>query len=512
MRLTVGCFRFFPHVFYAQLRYPLGVKNSFASALLQVLALLTGLAVASVWRDRHNILANYPEFHSAKTDLGLGVIGAQSYLHTPVALANGALNLGAWWGHQELELQRDWAHAPEISFRVRGEEASEVEIGFRSGTWKKYLRLSNRPSRPSAWLDVAPDGSFTMVSPVRYRLPKGKWTKVMLVPGGGHYTAVVEGEKLSPDVSVPAAGPLRILFRGDSTSSNLRVADVRLADGDVVYEQKFSGEIPWALFLLTITASSLAFFALQLLTSARTAAILAGVGFLLLCCSLAFYRGSLAYRYPSEVDLAGLPSHIESREEALARLKALPREGKPVLLWLGGSQAWGAGASEASKTAFSLLRAERELKNRKGTREWINGAVSGAKLKDQKEVFDLVRSRRTVGAVVLIAGVNDGDNPLFQDQLTAFAKSVREAGAVLLLVPEPTEPEPATVIASRQADAVAVGKKERIAVAELQSLFQKHDDDGFLWWDFVHLSDAGAKLEAKGLHDILTAIDPYPDL
>lgn len=469
------------------------VKNSFARAFLQVIALLTGLAVAAVWRDHHNRLIDYPDLRSAKAELGLGVNGAQSFLRTSVSLANGALNLGAWFGHQEITVNRDWPTVPSFSWRARVSGDAEIEMGLRdAGGVATWLRVSNRTDHPSAWLTES-DRRFTQRTPFSYVLPKGQWVKLRIAAGNGRLTAFADGAELG---SFPAPkAPVTVSFRGDSSAGVARIDDIRLRAGEEKYEQSFFGQMPWGLFLVATMGASLLCLLVEALASPQVAAVGAGLGFLVLCALLALYRGELANRYPLAVDLRNAPSRIEERPDALARLRALPENGAPLLLWLGGSQAWGAGARLPEKTVFALLRAKLGGMGL----DWVNGAISGAAVVDQAEAFHVARDRRKVAFVVLTVGVNDARNPRFASDLEALVEEVRSTGAKLLLVPEPVESDADGSVTARQREVVAVARRAEIAFAEPQAALSAHVDDGFLWWDFVHLTEAGAQIVADSL-------------
>jgi hypothetical protein len=44
-----------------------------------------------------------------------------------------------------------------------------------------------------------------------------------------------------------------------------------------------------------------------------------------------------------------------------------------------------------------------------------------------------------------------------------------------------------------------IGKEFDVPVIEMHDYLSRHYDDGFLWWDFVHMTSFGQKLFAKYL-------------
>jgi lysophospholipase L1-like esterase len=345
---------------------------------------------------------------------------------------------------------------------------------------------------------VDAEGNFTAKRAIPFVLPQGRWVRVRLGEKGGELQAGVDGKPL-PSYSVPG-GPVQVLFRGHSSAGRLRITGISLQRGAVRYTEDFSGRMPWLLFLVTSVAASALFAAIERVFDPRAAAGVGAALFLVACGSLALYRTKLAYRYPLHVDLHDVPSHIATKQEILARLRALP-PGKRVLLWLGGSQAWGAGASSPERTAFSRLH---DALGDHGL-EWVNGAASGTTVAEQREALSAVASRRRIALVVLVAGVNDAKNRAFPDDLAATVRAVRGTGAKLLLVPEPVEPPAAGEPLERQKETLALAEKEAVPAAALQPVFDARADEGYFWWDFVHLTDAGAEMEARALGPALLA-------
>jgi hypothetical protein len=469
------------------------VKNSFASAILQVLALLTGLAVATVWRDQHNRLENYSEFRSTKTALGMPVRGAEDFLESATVLAGSALNLGAMYGHQEVMLDREWTHSPNLSLRVRADVGGELELEFRPVSDPNrtlVLRLSNRAANPSAWIETDGEGKFTSKTAIPYDLVKGHWVNLSIVNLGGQLVPAV-GDKKLPAHAAPAGG-VRVLFRGDSDAGRIRIDNLSVSADGQSFEQNFAGEMPWLLFLFATVMASLVFFAFEIVTSPRIAAVIAGVGFLLLCAGLAVSRGLLVggeARNPETL-------RPEFREQILARMKDLPMQQRPLLLWLGGAHAWGAGASDPTRSAFERLKTE--LSARSGL-EWINGAFPGARLQDLKQVFDAAAANRHIALVVLTVGGAYTDNVKFASDLASLAEAIKAKGARLFLVPEPVDSSQEPKLRAYQAKVKELAHISGADVVDIQSIFDRNADAGFLWWNFANLSDVGARIEADAL-------------
>jgi lysophospholipase L1-like esterase len=473
---------------------------------LLVSALLAAWSASNLWRDRKNTLENYPEFTSVKTELGLGVNGARSFTVTPVSLAGRSLNLGAWHGHQEVALLEGWEEAPEVRMRVFALGPSEWNLIAHSleGKQSFALRLSGKDAHPSAWLRLGPQGEeprlFAEKRPLSYRLPEGRWVEVTLRRVGDQWEAWADQAKVG-SFSFPS-GPWRFALRGHSQRNVLRVDDLSFRLGRKIYEQSFSGHFPYGLFAFAACTLFGFFLLLELMTGAWLASGAALVLAMLPSLVFFFLDLSIGYRYPTKVDLRGYPSNIETRAQALQRVRSAPSTGKPVLLWLGGSQAWGAGASREDKSVFGRLR----LKLCAYSLDCVNGAISAATLEDQLEVLRIVSAQRVVKVVVITSGVNDANNPDFPAKLALMLEAVEQRGAKLMLIPEPTEEPVAEPVRARQEEVKKFAREKNIPFVDLPALMEKMADSGYLWWDFVHLSDGGAAVVAEAMAPALQAL------
>lgn len=458
-----------------------------------VCAFLAAYCAAALWRDHNNTLQLYPEWKSAKAELALGVNGAQAFSFTPISLLGRALNLGAWHGQQELRLEKTWSEFPELRARIRAEGLSEWSLIARSVSGKPdfAVRLSNQEGRPSAWLKLGRDREILSRSPIGPGFGGGGWRLVKLRKEGSELTVWLDGNRIG--ARTWPEGSWRISLRGQSEEGRLQVDDLELKSPQEVYEQSFSGSFPWWLFFLSWSVFFLFLFALVragLSGLAVSAALALGALSLLL---ILLFDSLIGNQYPMQLQLP-VSSKIESRTEVLQRLEVLP-PGQPVLLWLGGSQAWGAGASRPELSAFGRLQAAlHDL-----PAEMINGAASGTLLEDQLEPLRLVSTRRKLEALVLTAGVNDAQNTDFLSKLRLVASAAKQRGAGLLLVVEPVDFPVREDLQKRQAEMRAFASSEGIPLVDLQAVFEREKDSAYLWWDVVHFTDAGAALAAREL-------------
>ena len=78
---------------------------------------LTALASSELYLQRGNVLHDNPRWLSSKVELEKGVVAGATYVVTRRALAGNRLNLGSWFGYQEIVL-RDSLSAASVAFDV----------------------------------------------------------------------------------------------------------------------------------------------------------------------------------------------------------------------------------------------------------------------------------------------------------------------------------------------------------------------------------------------------------
>jgi hypothetical protein len=85
-----------------------------------------------VYAQRHNTLRENGRWTSAKAALGRGVMGAAAYMTTRVALAERRLDLGAWWGFQEI-LYREPVELERADFDLSVPDGAYVIVVAEAG-------------------------------------------------------------------------------------------------------------------------------------------------------------------------------------------------------------------------------------------------------------------------------------------------------------------------------------------------------------------------------------------
>ena len=471
------------------------VNGTAARWLWILLTALTAILVSETHLERGNTLHANGAWKSSKTDLDRGVVGAVAFMITRVPLHHDRLNLGAWHGFQQVMYRHTLdLRGAEFAFRLEPDAylsfiLDENPVGF-SG-----LRLSRNDAFPSRLFTATAEGAFLESSPI-----------ALAIGGGWHHCAVsfqkgtvaVDG---SPVATIPAhTGPRTVGFRGGFRES--LVDDVRLhpAHGAPIVE-RFRNTRGYVVVLLVALIATLAVQAATLTAMRWTVGFSAPLPFhgVLVALSLTVIAAGLfgaerlvlGKRYPTEIvmDLSEYRDTIESERDVLERLRRLPRTTRPRVLFLGTSQTWGAGAARDRDTF--VRRIERAL----GV-ECINAGVPGA-----QSTFLLEHYRAEwvdLGPRVTVVDLanNDSDGRMFTRSLVALVElnQARGIGTVFVLEPNSTEYDERRPLEFKHAVMRRVASRMGVPVVDMDAYLAAHHDDGFLWWDHVHLTSFGQRL------------------
>ena len=489
--------------------------------LLNTIVLLaTSLGVVRTHALYENSLLVHPEWISTKATLRRGVMGALAFTSGQQALARNRLNLGAWFGFQEV-LNRDTLDLAKLEcrFRVEADGYLHVIYDHRADGFSG-VRLSSGPDSPSFHYRATADGEFTTIEPLALEtVSPAAWHQVALSFTDGDVVVILDGATAGSFKRQP--GTQRVGFRGGQR--NAAVDDVILTgtDGRVHAERFTNRQRQWPRFglvlagLLSMTVvgtlvalrfSSLPFRQIGMATTV--------VGLVLACMVAATYllqyvRGRDCGITSDENARAEAYWIKSSRRDIVAGIRASYTTEIPPnvfrILVLGTSQTWGAGASSDEDTWVRQL--ERLLNERPGgiRVECINAGVSGMVAGQVLEMLrtDLADVRATA-ALVNLAN-NDVDTQQFRRSLDAIAGELLQRKMLVVFALEPNSPERRPTD-SRHGDlAVKHGIVRSIAaryqrpVIDLHAYLAGRRDAGFVWWDFVHLTSFGQRLVARKL-------------
>lgn len=476
--------------------------------LLAVIAGLLGAFVA----QRGNTLDAGGHWRSAKVGLERGVMGAVGAMVTRVPLHRNRLDLGAYFGHQQLTRveERDVAA---LGFRFRLRAASYLDVLFSdSGTPGLYgVRLSADPGHPCLFFRVEPGGAFTTRTTLD--LPTlgavDRFATAELTFASGGVEIRVDGAGRAT-VAGGFGGIRTVGFRGSLPGALVDDVTLSFGDGTPTARDGFDNwsVVPPAFAVSFVGLGLLAFASFRGLAARGASRRNLHLGFatagitmsaaLVVLVLADFTRFSGHYpRNPYRVSdpaYANRSQDVDAWLAGLDAIEATPPDTFRILL-VGSSQTWGAGARREGQALDRVLEAR--LASMGIRAEVIDAGISGWGAPQLLDRFESHWRALAPELVVVNLGYNDADPEAYGRALEGFAAVRDRNGPALLFVKEPVSPEgrpPAS-----HAVMVQVGAAQSVPVLDMHGALRARYDEGHLWWDAVHLTPHGQTLFAERL-------------
>lgn len=490
---------------------------------LVTLAAASLLAGATYAQYRHH-LGQHAEWTSTKTLLAKRVMGGRTFTNTPNALHRNRLDLGAWFGFQEVLTTRPLDLAGmDVRFCFEPEGYVNVLYDVRANGFAG-IRFSDRRDLPTVQFRASPEGEFLATSPVATGGP---------VAAEKAHDVRIRFERASAVISLDGrtigsyprtAGPQRVGFRGGQRAAWVDDVELRLVDGSKVREtfSNWGRSVRPGLAFFCLTGALLGLGALAARhafgvpvrrVGLGTALVASGLAILAAgACVLVFlvprrYPGGLGQTERKEIETARRRLLDEFRDRGASRSGDAYR-----ILVLGSSQTWGAGATRLDDVWVRQL--ERKLSAGAGRQvECLNAGVSGLTSSGVRESLDELL-RTEPDAVIINLSNNDVVPAELRANLDTVVAQLARRGirAVLLLEPNSPERRPTDSLHGdlgvKHAAVRAVGNAYGVPVIDVHGYLAGKQDSGFLWWDFVHLTSFGQRLVAEKLAADLPALLP----
>ncbi len=497
-------------------------------------ALVQGLLLSQTGLLVCNTLQRNGNWISTKTTIQKGLMGTYTFLSEPQTLARRRLDLSAWFGFQEIFRATPLPVRSLSCAYALDENAYLCLLYDKTADRVRGVRLSLNPVFPSAAFMADAAGKFLHIEPLPLPpVSPGTWHRV-----GLHFAP--EGTALSLDgtaaATLPAPdSPVRhIGFRGGERQALVDDVVIALDDGTTIREDFGPGLRIWGYLLLVGTGIAAVFQALLALVLGRLSPGDARLrAFRLLLANLVLtviLAGVFAYvyvsvqQYPSasEKNQEDETIWIDHTEEAVLS-EIQQRYGTPPppdvrrILFLGSSQTWGAGATLPEETFVArteqLLNEAQPDKPGAGLRfECINGGVSGALSVRILRYLDKNWRDLCAHVAVIVLGNNDVKKPQdFGPNLEKIILALKARNIAPMLVLEPNSIEHADPLLSANHETMrALAAQYGLALVDMQAWLGERHDQGFLWWDFVHLTSYGQELAAQRLVEALRPIVAGP--
>jgi lysophospholipase L1-like esterase len=509
-------------------------RNRDLLAFNAALAVIASILAATTYLLYDHTMQDHPEWTSTKTELERGVIGAWAFMQWQGPVTGNRLNLGAWHGFQEI-VYREPLELSEVSLPFRVEDDGYIHILYdRRPDGFSGVRLSNHASFPSVHYRASADGEFLAVDTLRSVLTVSPdvWHTIRLVFEATAVRVELDEEFVATYPRVPEPGQ----FGLRSGQRQVWVDDIVLTteDGRVIREAfghtdglpTASGAALSGLLLLT----AVVLLIIRRLTSIPARSMWLGlvmVQVVLIVGLVGAFVVQFATGRRNQFVIGGRTVAegywIESTQREIvaglrAKYGAAPHPDDYRILFAGTSQTWGAGARNTSGTWVRVL--EELLNAADGETRFvcINAGVPGHRARRTLLLLrDSLLALRPNAAVVTL-GNNDEDPAALRQNLEGIVETLRGAQVkpVLVLEPNSIERRPTDSqhgdLAVKHEVVKEIGAKYGVPVLDLHAYLATRREAGFLWWDFVHLTDFGQRLVADWLRSkLLDVLNLAPD-
>ena len=490
------------------------------------LLLITGAALlaADLYLARANSLKQNGRWEVTKLQLDRRTMGSAAYFITRTTLAQNQLNLDRYFCYNEVVRQPppDLARLA-FTMRVTNGRGCHLAVGFRRDRFRSsgLLLCGGEGARKSFFYEADPLGLFTERNPVEHRpVFHGKPVRVELTFSDDKVLATIDGKPAGAHRAQAGAGK-HVSFRSTGFITD---PEQHVVLDDMVFESRGGGvEVETfdnrdALLPLAVMAL-LAWLGVNLLLwrvgrrwgrYGAKATVLNASALVCLAALHVVDDRVISHRYQDEKQIhwQNLERNLEGEPEMVSRLlakwKDAAREqvGMVRVLFLGTSQTWGEGASKPEHITAAVT--ERLLNKRlaeRGANALAQVINAGVVSSDSFRLLGAYRDhllKLKPDIVVAVLGFNDADQQGLLSNLEALVKLNRKEGVRTLVVPEPSSLQWGPP-RGNQKEMAALARKLKVPLSEPQVVLDKKLDDGFLWWDGVHLTDGGQFLMAQHL-------------
>jgi lysophospholipase L1-like esterase len=493
------------------------------------LALAVALGLAAAWAFQTlalrlgNTLHAGGRFESTKVGLDHGILGAVSFVATRTALWRDRLDLGVWHGYHEL-LLREPVTPERIALRFRLRDGGWLALLVaRSETRFEAVRVSRDGAFPAACLAGTAAGAFDAKAPLAQPALDAGWHALAVERDGAQLRVALDGTEVGRCARA-LEGPVRVGLRG-SAADHVEVDDLRVesATPPALVEEDFANRRGAGRLALGALAAVAGVNGLVAAASARARrargtplalplvtanlVLAAAAGLALLADTLYFGR-----IHPERIDFRGFENRIEYVGRIAPRLTeryplAPPPPGVRRIVVLGTSQTWGSGAARPEDVWVTRLEALLQAQARPGERfELVNAGLPG---ETSAELEALWRERWVAWQPELVLvnlGNNDRDPAALARNVERIAVLNGSRGIRTVLVPEANSTESRSERSLRGLEAKhaalrEVAARHGLAVVEAHAPLVAARDDGFLWWDRVHLTAYGQERLARLLFE-----------
>lgn len=446
------------------------------------------------------------KWQSGKTKLEKGVWGGWAMMLSNAALAGGKLNINAWHGYQEITLKKSIG-------------AKSIRFSYRPA-WVPFSFIINKTDSGNTAIMFYPDGEQKLcfyVANAAGKFLSKQSVVIPVIPVKRKAEARIDLAKDSMRIYInhvfaaafPFVSPQTVNpgFKGSSEYKGLYIDDIQITDGDAkpVLTEQFN--YPFRVY--SVTVWYLVVWMLVLVFCLYRKLLNAFVVYICFLSGMTvagafacyYYIGCSKYLSDAEdINWNGIKSLIETGPMVNERIaREFPVNNiagrKPVIVVMGASQTWGAGASSSGTTFTAVLQDSLRNTLRDSNITVINVGVSD--IDPETMCGDYINrwSLYQPQLVIINASNNGVDTNLLKEKLQVLVTYNRQHKISTLFIEGPAED--ANRLFEKDMALRTIAGTNGITSVEMQSVMQQYKDSGYLWWDAVHLSDYGHYIFAK---------------
>lgn len=497
------------------------------------------LVAASLWtlalHDFNNTLASHPQWRSTKPQLKYGVMGAVAYTTTPFAVQGERLNLGGFWGYQEL-LSASPARLQQLSWEAELPPQSHLVVVYgRTSEGFAGVRLSVDPQLPSQRFVANAEGKLLQRAPLA--LPAAETHRGTLSFKGGQASLEINGREVARWSEDSPQGQYG--FRGAQWEVFVDNVVATTTDGEVLrstFDNPRSVMFTWlralcVCFLLAVAYTivvtawrrlrrrSVVLRDVRRVLHGPLASLVSVALIVLGVRAVSHLRASepgaeqvwhVISHLPSIAHFgvqAGVGaidvSPLENTPMVLERLRNTPPPpgGRPIL-YIGSSQTWGAGSLSGVTWVDQVQKALEQAGGR--AVPYVNTGIPGQTAPNLLRFYREEWLRYDPRLVVINLGSNDKNPRKFREALAGFISLNRSRGIKTLLILEANALHtPNGMLPEMHAAMRQVAAEHDVPLIDLHGALMQRQEEGFLWWDFVHLSDLGQRFAAEHIAPVV---------
>lgn len=472
--------------------------------LLSMLVISTSFTLNQFISYKNYTLYENGHWESGKTKLKKGVVATWCMLFTKAGLSRNTLNISAWQGYQEFIYYKPLYYIKKIQFQCKSNNRPFTLFINKTDSISYGIYFNYQNDSISCLFSCDNSGKFILKHDfsIGTALKNSKWNEINVETKDKHVVLAINNRDMG-SWELPIPNTTKIGFRG---SSNAIYIDDIIITGKTNMLEFFSPPISthWQAFL------SLFILLLLLTVFPSNKLFIALIAFFTISFIYALYFWFLSSRYPHSdnyIDFKGVSSNIESEQEVCTRLKTeYPLKNtankRNVILFIGSSQTWGAGTSWNGKTIPEIIQDTLRAKFNDTATLVINCGISGSTSDKLFSIYKKEWIQYKPLLTIINLSTNDYDTIVFRKSLSSFAKLNDSLKIKTLFIAEPNDLFHTPRLAENHRIMNMIANQElKVPVINIQQYMDSCQGLGFIWWDYVHLTDYGYVLMANKIKD-----------